>query len=55
VGINNRTNAALLAAQMLGSTSPITQAGVSIYAKTEGMAKIKRLEKIGWEDYELIK
>jgi len=42
---------------MLGSTSQITQlqAGVSIYAKTEGMAKIKRLEKIGWEDYELIK
>jgi phosphoribosylaminoimidazole carboxylase len=58
VGINNSTNAALLAVRMLGSTSPIMQAQVSTYAEqleTEVMAKVKRLEEIGWEDYVLKK
>lgn len=56
VAINNSTNAALLAVRILGSASPITRAKVGAYAErleTEVMAKVRRLEEIGWEDYVL--
>jgi len=58
VAINNSTNAALLAVRILGSASQITQAQIGVYAEqleTEVMAKVKRLEETGWEDYVLTK
>lgn len=54
MAINNSTNAALLAARIIGATIRPTLEDVELYArKREGevMAKVDRLEGIGWEAY----
>ena len=54
VAINNSTNAALLAAQIIGTNMRPTLEDMQAYAKRlekEVVAKVDRLEGIGWEVY----
>jgi phosphoribosylaminoimidazole carboxylase len=54
VGINNSTNAALLAIRIVGSSNPAVLRQVEAYAdelEQEVMGKIGRLEEVGWEVY----
>jgi len=54
VAINNSTNAALLATRIIGSATESTRADMDAYVesmKLEVLAKVERLESIGWEDY----
>ena len=54
VAINNSTNAALLAARIIGTNISPTLEDVQAYAKRleeEVLAKVDRLEGIGWEVY----
>lgn len=54
VAINNSTNAALLAVRMLAAQVPRLKGELEAYAENledEVMAKIGRLEEVGWTDY----
>jgi phosphoribosylaminoimidazole carboxylase len=54
VGINNSTNAALLAIRILGTSSPRLTSDVEAYAKkleNEVLGKVEVLEGEGWEKY----
>lgn len=54
VGINNSTNAALLAVRIIGSADPSVLKQVEAYARSleeEVEGKIERLGEIGWEEY----
>ena len=55
VGINNSTNAALLAARILGAFDPSIQQKVEAYAREARDANLdvkgKRLRELGWEKY----
>jgi phosphoribosylaminoimidazole carboxylase len=55
VGINNSTNAALLAARILGAFDPSVQAKVEAYAAEAKHANLEvkgvRLRELGWEKY----
>ena len=54
MAINNSTNAALLAARIIGTNIRPTLEDIQAYAKRleeEVMAKVDRLECIGWESY----
>ena len=54
VAINNSTNAALLAARIIGANMRPTLKDMQAYAKRleeEVIAKVDRLEGIGWEVY----
>ncbi|KEY71288.1 hypothetical protein S7711_08869 [Stachybotrys chartarum IBT 7711] len=54
VGINNSTNAGLLAVKILGSSDAKYSRAMAEYMKKmsdEVVAKAERLEEIGWEDY----
>ncbi|KAK8849605.1 phosphoribosylaminoimidazole carboxylase [Kwoniella newhampshirensis] len=54
VGINNSTNAALLAVRILGTSIPALQEATEAYSKKleeEVLGKVERLEEIGWEKY----
>lgn len=54
VGINNSTNAALLAIKILGSSDSAYGQAMARYMKDmsdEVEAKAAKLEDIGWEDY----
>ena len=54
VGINNSTNAALLAIRILGSSDPHIQAQIETHAtdmENEVLQKIEKLDSVGWEDY----
>ncbi|KWU46300.1 Phosphoribosylaminoimidazole carboxylase [Rhodotorula sp. JG-1b] len=55
VGINNSTNAALLAIRILSTYQPQLQTALSEYAhnlEDEVLAKVGKLEEIGWDAYE---
>ncbi|BGP15939.1 hypothetical protein JCM10213_003630 [Rhodosporidiobolus nylandii] len=55
VGINNSTNAALLAIRILSTFQPRLQRALEDYAhglEDEVLAKVEKLEQIGWEAYE---
>ncbi|KAI0015712.1 phosphoribosylaminoimidazole carboxylase [Xylariomycetidae sp. FL0641] len=54
VGINNSTNAALLAIKILGSTDSQYRTAMAQYMKNmsdEVVAKAEKLHEIGWEEY----
>lgn len=54
VGINNSTNAALLAVRILGTSVPEMQADTETYAKAmeeEVLDKAEVLEEMGWDKY----
>ena len=54
MAINNSTNAALLAARIIGTAVRPIMEDMEAYAKRiegEVMAKVDRLEGIGWEAY----
>lgn len=54
MAINNSTNAALLAARIIGTNMSPTLEDMQAYAKRleeEVIAKVDRLEGIGWEAY----
>ncbi|ORX37788.1 AIR carboxylase-domain-containing protein [Kockovaella imperatae] len=54
VGINNSTNAALLAIRILGTASPALTAEIEAYAKSleeEVLGKVETLEQEGWDKY----
>lgn len=56
MGVNNSTNAALLAIRILASSLPSSSLadGVEKYAKNleeEVLGKVERLEEIGWDKY----
>ena len=54
VAINNSTNAALLAARIIGANMRPTLEDIQAYAKRleeEVIAKVDGLEGIGWEVY----
>jgi phosphoribosylaminoimidazole carboxylase len=54
VGINNSTNAALLAIRILGTSVPGFQAATEKYAKSleeEVLEKADVLEDLGWDKY----
>ncbi|OXG99945.1 phosphoribosylaminoimidazole carboxylase, partial [Cryptococcus neoformans A5-35-17] len=54
VGINNSTNAALLAVRILGTSIPALNAATEDYSKAledEVLVKVKVLEEKGWEKY----
>ncbi|KAL1919066.1 uncharacterized protein VTP21DRAFT_2447 [Calcarisporiella thermophila] len=54
VAINNSTNAALLAIRLLGSFVPEYQQKMIEYTarmEEEVMAKVSRLDKVGWDEY----
>ncbi|GAA5837881.1 hypothetical protein JCM3766R1_001506 [Sporobolomyces carnicolor] len=54
VGINNSTNAALLAVRILATSIPRLQTEIEQYAdrlEEEVMGKIAKLEEIGWDEY----
>ncbi|GAA5848527.1 hypothetical protein JCM9279_006592 [Rhodotorula babjevae] len=55
VGINNSTNAALLAVRILATYQPKLQRKLDEYAHTledEVLAKVDKLEQVGWDKYE---
>ena len=55
VGINNSTNAALLAVRILATYQPKLQRRLDEYASTledEVLAKVETLEQVGWDKYE---
>lgn len=55
VGINNSTNAALLAVRILSTYQPRLQQALDEYAhklEDEVLAKVGKLEEIGWDAYE---
>ncbi|GAA5870228.1 hypothetical protein JCM3774_004614 [Rhodotorula dairenensis] len=55
VGINNSTNAALLAIRILSTYQPELQKALADYAHSledEVLAKVGKLEEIGWDAYE---
>ena len=54
VAINNGTNAGLLAVRMLAVAIPNLVTQMEKYLKgleTEVMAKVEKLEDVGWEQY----
>ncbi|WOO84167.1 Phosphoribosylaminoimidazole carboxylase [Vanrija pseudolonga] len=54
VGINNSTNAALLAIRILGTSVPLFQKDTEAYAKAleeEVIGKAGNLEELGWDKY----
>lgn len=54
VAINNSVNAALLAARIIGSATESTRADMDAYIesmKSEVLAKVEKLESVGWEEY----
>jgi len=54
VAINNSTNAALLATRIIGSATESIRVDMDAYMesmKSEVLAKVEKLESIGWEDY----
>jgi phosphoribosylaminoimidazole carboxylase len=54
VGINNSTNAALLAIRILATSIPRLQTEIELYAdrlEEEVMGKVAKLEEIGWDEY----
>ncbi|WVR08117.1 phosphoribosylaminoimidazole carboxylase [Kwoniella sp. DSM 27419] len=54
VGINNSTNAALLAVRILGTSVPALQAASEDYSRKleqEVLQKVEKLEEEGWEKY----
>jgi len=56
VGINNATNAALLAIRVLGATIESLRSKMDAFLRKqerEQLAKVDVLKKIGWEDYEV--
>ena len=56
VAINNSTNAALLAVRILSAGIPCLVDEMQEYMnkmKDEVMAKVERLEEVGWEEYVL--
>ena len=56
VAINNSTNAALLAVRILSAGIPRLVDEMQEYMdrmKNEVMAKVERLEEVGWEEYVL--
>ena len=56
VAINNSTNAALLAVRILSVGIPRLVDEMQEYMnrmKNEVMAKVERLEEVGWEEYVL--
>jgi phosphoribosylaminoimidazole carboxylase len=55
VGINNSTNAALLAIRILSTYQPRLQRALDDYAHSlqdEVLKKVGTLEEIGWDAYE---
>ncbi|GAA5997790.1 phosphoribosylaminoimidazole carboxylase ADE2 [Rhodotorula paludigena] len=55
VGINNSTNAALLAIRILSTYQPRLQRALETYSHSledEVLAKVAKLEEIGWDAYE---
>ncbi|GAA5912271.1 hypothetical protein JCM8208_001319 [Rhodotorula glutinis] len=55
VGINNSTNAALLAVRILATYQPKLQRKLDEYAhrlEDEVLAKVENLEQVGWDKYE---
>lgn len=58
VAINNGTNAGLLAVRMLAVAMPSLVAAMEEYLaslETEVLAKVDKLEEVGWEQYEVRK
>ncbi|KAG0232909.1 phosphoribosylaminoimidazole carboxylase ade2 [Actinomortierella wolfii] len=58
VAINNSTNAALLAVRILGSFDPAYLEKMSVFMEEqekEVLAKIDRLDEVGWANYEVKK
>lgn len=56
VAINGGMNAGLLAVRILGAGMPRLFAEMDVYLKGlegEVMAKVERLEDVGWEKYEV--
>jgi phosphoribosylaminoimidazole carboxylase len=56
VAINNGTNAGLLAIRILGAGMPALADAMSAYLKSlegEVLAKVGKLEEVGWEKYEV--
>jgi phosphoribosylaminoimidazole carboxylase len=54
VGINNSTNAALLACRIIGTSMPHLAVAMEAYAKEledEVLAKVDTLEQLGWDRY----
>jgi phosphoribosylaminoimidazole carboxylase len=54
VGIANSTNAGLLAVRIIGASSPETARALATYAgdlEKEVLAKVEKLEDLGWEEY----
>lgn len=54
VAINNGMNAGLLAVRILGAGMPHLTGAMDAYLKsleTEVLAKVNRLEEVGWEKY----
>jgi phosphoribosylaminoimidazole carboxylase len=54
VGINNSTNAALLAIRIIASSDPKLLKRVEEYAESleeEVLGKVEKLEEMGWEAY----
>lgn len=55
VGVNNSTNAALLAIRILATYQPKLQRALDAYShnlEDEVLAKVAKLEEIGWDAYE---
>ncbi|GAA5849491.1 hypothetical protein JCM8547_000471 [Rhodosporidiobolus lusitaniae] len=55
VGINNSTNAALLAIRILSTYQPRLRTALETYAhalEDEVLAKVEKMEQIGWDAYE---
>ena len=58
MAINNGTNAGLLAVRILAVAMPDLVREMEKYLKsleTEVMAKVDKLEEVGWEDYQVKK
>lgn len=54
VGIANSTNAGLLAVRIIGAASPATAEALAKYAadlESEVLAKVDKLDEMGWEEY----
>ena len=56
MAINNSTNAALLAARILGASDPVVRGRLEQYAtdmERTVMDKVRRLDEQGWDRYDV--
>jgi phosphoribosylaminoimidazole carboxylase len=58
VAINNSTNAALLAARIIGTFMPSVHLAMDKYLEdldSQVMSKVDKLAEVGWDEYKVVR